>query len=519
MEISFGLFTFTNFLWTAAGAAAVYALFELVRWRRKTFSYFEEIGIPGPKPNLIWGNLAEYHGKGFVNAIAGWCHKYGDIFGFYNGDVPTLVIKDLDFVAHVLVQDFQTFRKRARNWRLDQEHSFLGKAIIHADGLAWKRSRSCLSQAFTVNKLKQMVPVLSGSADVFMDIVEEKAAAGGEWPMLDALQTLAMDYIGRAGFGFGCCFQRDPSNRFMEVARGAFHDLMTGTLHAFAQSTTTFGPLVAPILWLNEKFGYFSYEIFNKHTSAVIELRMSDPKAKRPDMLQVMLDNETDETQNSNADGLTTRSMTLEEISVNTTSIILAGFETTGTTLGYTKYVLAKYPEVQERVREEVFSALKEYGELNYTTVMQGLKYLSNVVAETLRLYPPGVMFTTRCAVTDFHYKGIDYKAGTCVIVPTYEIHMDPRYWPDPEKFDPDRFLPESVATRPAVAYHPFGHGPRNCIAKRMALLEVMYTIARLLQRYRLTLGETQKGKMEMDFYGPVSAPARKGPYIRVHKI
>ncbi|KAH9365723.1 hypothetical protein HPB48_009616 [Haemaphysalis longicornis] len=91
-------------------------------------------------------------------------------------------------------------------------------------------------------------------------------------------------------------------------------------------------------------------------------------------------------------------------------------------------------------VRSEVASVLEEYGRLDFDAVMQGMKYLSNVVDETLRMYPPGVVFTSRRAENDFEYNGIMYKAGTSVMAPTLQVHMDPRYWPEPHKFDPDRY-------------------------------------------------------------------------------
>ncbi|CAN8008000.1 unnamed protein product, partial [Ixodes pacificus] len=85
---------------------------NLIRWRRKTFSYFKDLGIPGPKPNLIWGNLWEYHQNRLFRALDKWCKEYGDIFGFYNGDVPMLVVKDLEFLKHVFIKNFSNFTDR-----------------------------------------------------------------------------------------------------------------------------------------------------------------------------------------------------------------------------------------------------------------------------------------------------------------------------------------------------------------------------------------------------------------------
>lgn len=488
------------------------------RSRQKTFSYFKEIGIPGPEPSLLWGNLAEYHTKGFVHALTDWCDKYGDVFGFYNGDLPTLVVKDLDFLTHIFIKDFQNFTDRGVIMRKEQEHASIGKSIPNAKGAKWRTMRSIISQAFTSNKLKQMMRELVQPADLFMELLDNMADAGREFAVFDPLKGLALDYTGRAAFGFDCCFTRNLSHPFLVTARKVAHSLMTGPFHVFAHSTTTLAPLVAPILWLNEKIGSFGFAAFNKETTKIVELRVQNPQARRPDLLQIMLDASEQKSNANDASMKSKGNMTLLEVGVNTTMIMLAAFETTSTAISYMCYVLAKYQDIQEKIRAEVATAVEESGELNYESIMHGMKYLRCVVDETLRMYPPATVFTTRRAVNDVEYNGIKYKAGTSFLVPTLQIHMDPRYWPEPHKFDPERFLPENASSRPSIAYQPFGAGQRSCIGERLAILEIMYTIARMVQKYRLTLGESQKNDLEMSFFAMVSVPT-EGPYIKFQRI
>ncbi|KAL1472127.1 hypothetical protein MTO96_039524 [Rhipicephalus appendiculatus] len=226
-------------------------------------------------------------------------------------------------------------------------------------------------------------------------------------------------------------------------------------------------------------------------------MRLRHPEARRPDLLQIMLD----ATERANdADSRSKGSMTLQEVELNTTITMFAGFETTSTTMACVSYVLAKYQDVQEKVRAEVATALEEYGKLNYEAVTHRMKYLRSVVDETLRIYAPSTLFTTRRAINDFEYNGVKYKAGTSIMAPTVHIHMDQRYWPDPHKFDPERFLGENATSRASVAYQPFGVGPRSCIGERLAILAVMYTVARMVQKYRLTLGESQQVRESIVF-------------------
>ncbi|KAH7944313.1 hypothetical protein HPB52_018215 [Rhipicephalus sanguineus] len=245
--------------------------------------------------------------QGFVHAITDWCAKYGDIFGFYNGDLPMLVVKDLDFLTYVFVKEFKNFTDRGVLIRTDQEHAVLSNSIVHAKGAEWKRARSCMSQAFTSNKLRHMMQDLVESADLFIETLGDLADAGQELAIHEPLQGLAMDYTGRAAFGLDCCFQRNPSHPFMQAARQVIHGVMTGPFH-----------MIAP-----------------------------DSRKKT--------------------------SMTLQEVELNTTMTMFAGF-------------------------------------------------------------------TTRRAINDFEYNGVKYKAGTSIMAPTMNIHMDHRYWLEPHKFDPERY-------------------------------------------------------------------------------
>nr|XP_037276848.1 cytochrome P450 3A14-like [Rhipicephalus microplus] len=149
---------------------------------------------------------------------------------------------------------------------------------------------------------------------------------------------------------------------------------------------------------------------------------------------------------------------------------------------------------------------------------MKKLKYLEKVVDEGLRLYPPGLTFVTRQAKDDFEYNGMKFKAGTNFMAPLYQILTDPRYFPNPMEFNPDRYSSGSEAAFTKAAHIPFGVGPRNCVGMRLALLKIRYTVARMIQKYRLELGPSQKGTMEMSQYAMVSTPAR-GPWIVLHSL
>jgi cytochrome P450 len=167
---------------------------------------------------------------------------------------------------------------------------------------------------------------------------------------------------------------------------------------------------------------------------------------------------------------------------------ILAGQETTATALAFTLHLLACYPEVQAQARAEVDRVLS-HGRPSAAD-LDALPYLMTVFKEAMRLYPPGPV-TARRAVKDTTIGGHTIPAGSDVIVAPWVTHRHPRYWDDPERFDPSRFTPENESSRPRYAWLPFGGGPRACIGQHFAMLNAMLPLAMLLQTYELEAVDT----------------------------
>lgn len=497
----------------------------LLIWRWRHFSYFKTLGIPGPKPNLLWGNLMEYHSTDLYMAVGKWIEKYGDMFGFYNGDVPFVVTKDLDLIEQVYVRNFQNFMNRGLTMTSDQIHPFLGKSIIHVNAPQWKSVRSSVAYGFSATKLKLMLPYLEQDVDILVKLLEKHADTGEEVNMLPKYEQLAMDYIARGSFGIDERFQGNPEHPMIALAKAACCQLMTGPLHMIAQSTTSLKPLRKPMCWLAVAIGDFIFDAVTEQTVKIIEKRKKDPSLRKPDILQNLLDAEYVESEagTGTADGgkagvMKSRALTTEEVATSAATLFIAGYETIVTSISYLTFTIAKYPDVQERVRQEINDAVGEKGVLDYDTVMKKLTYLEQVMNETMRLYPPGLTFVTRMAMRDFEFKGKTFKAGTCFMVPQYQIHRDPRYWPRALEFDPDRFAPENEGKLKKMAFAPFGIGPRNCVALRMSVLKMKFTVAKLLQKYRIELGPSQMGEMPMASRAMVSTPAR-GPWIILHRL
>jgi cytochrome P450 len=166
-------------------------------------------------------------------------------------------------------------------------------------------------------------------------------------------------------------------------------------------------------------------------------------------------------------------------------SIFLAGHETTANALAWTFYLLAQHPGVRARLDAELDAVLGDRAP--QADDAPRLQYTLMVIEEAMRLYPPGWVLV-RVAVEDDEIDGYAIPRGSIVALSPWVTHRDPRHWPDPERFDPERFDPARKVARPRYAYFPFSGGPRQCIGKHFALLEMQLVVAAVAQRYRLEL-------------------------------
>lgn len=207
------------------------------------------------------------------------------------------------------------------------------------------------------------------------------------------------------------------------------------------------------------------------------------------------------------------QSLTENEIIAQSVLFFAAGFETTSSTLTNSLYEMTKNPDIQERLCNELDEALGHLNlddpndARNYFDVVNQLPYLDAYVKEVLRRYPAATRLERR--LTGSGENGKEYKLGniplekgTLIEISTYAMHHDPDYFPDPFRFDPERFMPENKSQIKPYTYIPFGAGPRNCIGMRFAYQEVKLCLAKIVRRYRF---ETAPGTPEKLQFKPGS--------------
>jgi cytochrome P450 len=190
-----------------------------------------------------------------------------------------------------------------------------------------------------------------------------------------------------------------------------------------------------------------------------------------------------------------TGGMTDKQVRDECVTVMLAGHETTANALSFALWELARNPEVQERlsgesraVLGERLPAAEDYGRLGYA---------AQVLAETIRLYPP-VWITARTAVEEYAFRGITIPKGAILLAPQIVAHRDPRFWKDPSRFDPQRFTEENKEGRPRFCYFPFGAGARQCIGEGLAWMEGVLILAFVACHWRLSLPDDAPKELAM---------------------
>ncbi|XP_037507676.1 thromboxane-A synthase [Rhipicephalus sanguineus] len=532
----------SNALWQLVAASILILLVHWYLKRKQLFNYFKDLGIPGPEPSIITGNMNELRKKTPIVAYREWIDKYGKVVGYFNGSRPVLLVADLDLLKMIQVKDFQDFIDRSLLFQCKRPPSPHNKSLIQLTGKRWKEVRSVLTPSFTTNKLKMMAPGMLCTVRELVDKIAEYAHSGEEFEIGDLYQAMTLDVICRSAMGIEYNIQKNPNHSLLASCRvlwnstfswvavllASFPELEFVLKYLFDWKLTSTNNGVHPFLEVQEKCGNIvrQRQLENSVPQKDLLQLMIEAKSSKVDVASVTSDqltaaddNEHELKQSAPASptALAYSNKTVlddDDITQNAFLVLVAGYETTSNTLTLVSHMLINHPDVQEKVRQELLAALGTDEEISYNTI-QKLTYLNCVIQETMRLYPPVFAFVTREAVVDKQYGKLKIPAGTAVMAATEYIHRDPSSWEKPNTFDPDRFLPERRKGQNPLAFQPFGAGPRNCIGMRFAQMELRFTLAHILRKYRLVATpNSDKDPAEIDM-NPLVLRIKRGVNVK----
>jgi len=411
--------------------------------------------IPGPGLLGSWRFVLSW-GDDRITPMVKLHEQYGDMVRLNLGNLVIFSTLNAEHVQDCLVSKHKDFHK-------DRYYFFLklivGHGLLTSEEDYHLRQRRMIQPAFH----RERVAGYGDAMTHFSKKMREQWTDGQPVDMYLAMHKVALDIVGKT------LFNTDVSDEAERVA----HILET-VLAMDAQFTGPMGKLLASLPLPGTRRFYAAIAELDEILYRMI--REHRASGDQGDLLSMLLMAQDED------DG---KGMTDKQVRDESTTLFLAGHETTAIALTWTWYLLSQYPEVEARMHEEIDRVLQgrdataaDYSQLNYTY---------RVFKESMRLYPPAYMIG-REAIRDTSVGDVSVRKGEIVITPQYFIHRSTKYYKDPERFDPDRWLPENCEGLPKFAYFPFGGGRRLCVGEPFAWMEGVLVLATLAQKWRFEL-------------------------------
>lgn len=397
--------------------------------------------MPGRDPLAIFTNLAR---------------SYGDIVYFRLGGERVYFINHPDHIRQVLVTDHA---KYAKSRALERARKLLGDGLLTSDGEPHRRRRRVVQPAFHR-------AAVAAYADTIVEHAQRTVDGWVEGEPIDvsaAMMRLTLAIAARS------LFDVDIESKSDTIGRA-----LTDVLESFWLTLLPFSDVIEALpLPAVRRSARGRAELDGLIYEMMAARRASG--GRRADVLSSLI-GDGDDAESGLTDG---------EIRDEVMTLLLAGHETTANALVWTWYLLSQSPEVASKVHEEVDRVWR--ASTTASTSIADFPYVTRVVTESMRLYPP-VWTIGRRSKEPCEIGGFAVPAGALVFMSQWTMHRDARFFADPERFMPERWTPELAASLPKHAYFPFGGGPRHCIGESLAWLELVLIVAATARQWQLTL-------------------------------
>jgi cytochrome P450 len=396
----------------------------------------------------------------FLSKLA---REHGDIVHFKLGPQDIYLLSHPDYIKDVLVTNNSNF---AKSRGLQMAKKFLGEGLLTSEGEFHRRQRRLAQPAFHRQRI-------NAYAEIMTDHAARTSARWRDGETQDIWQEmmrLTLAIVGKT------LFDADVESEAPEIGKA-----LTDVMQLFERITNPFAglleklPLRGNVRWLKakERLDSTIYRIINERRASGED---------RGDLLSMLL-----LAQDEEGDG---GSMTDEQLRDEAMTLFIAGHETTSNALTWTWYLVSQHPQVEAKLYDEIDTVLA--GKTPNAADVMRLRYTEMVFAEAMRMYPPAWTMGRR-VVADYQIGQYVVPAESIVLMSPWVTHHDSRFFPDPFKFDPERWTPEARETRPKFSYFPFGGGPRVCIGEQFAWMEGALLIATIAQQWRMRLAPGQR--------------------------
>jgi cytochrome P450 len=419
---------------------------------------------PGPKGLPLIGSVIDFK-RDILGTLHSGLLQYGDVVRFKVGPPPVgATVYGLfhpDGVQHILAGAADFYHKNDPVYFEIRE--LLGNGLLTSQGEQWKRQKRLVQPLFTHKRVAGYVPMMAEEGETVVQRWSAAQRKGDDVDLNREMTRVTLNVVGRALFG---CDVEEA----VRVLKDAVPYLSRRAI------SRGLSPFKVPETWplpSNKKAARYKSGIYGV-VDDLINRRHSVPDGDNEDLLSLLIKAQDPE----NGEG-----MSDSEVRDQALIFLLAGHETTATSLTYTFYLLGRHPEVQARVRAEVDQVLgdreptiNDYPTLAYTTM---------VIKEAMRLYPAAYA-TGRVPDHDDEVMGFPIPAGSPCIASPWVTHRHTKFWDDPSAFIPERFTPDHEKARHRYAYFPFGGGPRACIGQYFSMLESVIVVATVMRAFKI---------------------------------
>lgn len=422
--------------------------------------------VPGPRPHEIPG-LLRLAVSDPLRSMYQSVGRYGDVVRvpLTPGGRSIHLFCRPEHVEHVLVDREQRYGK-AFTYRPLRE--WIGLGLITSDGELWERQRRLIQPLFSHRQVAPLRPLMVEAVSRMLRRWDAREA-GSVVDATHEMSALTLDIVGATLFGADLSEESDGIYQAVETLQDAVvavvKNPLTWTAPGLARRTSP-----GAGRWTRAKA-----TIDTVVEEVVAGRRAGQRHGEKRDLLDALL-----EARYEDGGAISDRQLRDEIV-----TFFMAGHETSANCLAWTLYLLSTSPAARERLEEEVDTVL--CGRAPEQEDLDKLVWTKAVLSESMRLYPP-VWTVERDAVAADVVGDVRVRPGSTVVAPPYLVHRHPDHWPNPEAFDPSRFLPGNSVGRHRHAFIPFGGGRRGCVGSAFALVEVVLSLAMISQRYRLDL-------------------------------
>jgi cytochrome P450 len=400
-----------------------------------------------------------------VEVLSRYTELFGDTFKFYLGGLKeAIVTTNPAVIQHVLKTNAENYQKS--DIQVKRMGHFLGKGLLTTHGEAWRTQRRLIQKGFDRKQLEALSAIMQGSlAESLRDF--DRQIGSGPVDIYPHLMKMTFAMVAKSLFG--------------AQLKDEDIDLVSHTICTVQEFIVrqTLQPYLNP--WFSVSGELRRHEGMRARADSILMAYIQQRRHQEPghDLLQTLMD-----ARYTDGEGMSDQLVLSESM-----QLLVAGHETSSNALSWLLYLLSSRTDCLERVRQEFDSVLGD-GPLTYSDVPK-FEFATQVIQEALRLYPPFWM-VDRMAVADDRVADLAIPRGSTVIVHVYGAHHAPRYWPDPESFDPERFTKANEKLHTPFTYLPFGAGPRGCIGGNYAMLQILMILSALLRRYDFQLSPGQ---------------------------